>query len=940
MNYKRILLISYFFLLLTIGHRAMAKLVFENIPKSVISSLKEAHPGLFKDSPTPREADRIVTVLMGTQLFNNIAIHKHDETFKVTGYNIKKIKDIQFTGNKSISDDKLLEAIDFNIGDIFNRKKISSSVNSLVEFYGDSGFFSTQIEVSVLNDSPNYLDIIFIIKEGEPCLIKSLSIESENSPLNEVLSRKTAKYKNSYFSQATIKKIETTMKDHLKEKVFLRSKVEQVRSTYNESRTSAELQYRIIEPYSYELIIKGNNGLSQSEIRREVSLKEFEISTLSPSLEVEQKTKRLYLKKGYPHAKVSSTERSKSDRFSKQILLDIEEGPRVRIESLNVVGRISRPEKYYSDFIFNNSSDILKNKYYNRSDLELGYENLITHLKNNGYLDAKVHSARVDFSKTKDKAKIQIVMDEGPLTQIRSIRFRGLKAYSQEELSKIFKLKTNTPLRLDHLEENINNIRQHYLSNGYLEMKLIGGKEDLIIYNAKRTDATINLKIHEGPQITIGSVVLEGNDFTRDRVILNEIEPIPGEILTQQRVDQILLRLNRLGFFSRVNLRTLEEGTSIPDRTLIISVSEREPGLFRAGVGITSEDNLTIRGFLGVSYNNLRGTGRGLSGRFDTQSNVTESQIFQGRFTLGYLEPFLLETRTRGRVNLTYRLDETEYISSTQTAKMRESSQLDFLLEREFSEQHKLIWTAWSLESERTFEKPASSDSRESKIAAIGPLITLDYRNNPFLPTEGSFTRWETQYSNPLLGSSEGVEFIRTDLRYSFYLPLTTTGIVWANNISGGYLKNLSDLSGGGVPSSRGFTLHGQSKIRGFGGSNRAEHIPNITQFDSLNNVIRGESHYYMLKTEVRWPIPSLEPLAMAIFYDVGAIEFTDSDKQCTSFEVSSRTCVSTNPIRQSLGVGIHLNTPLGPIVLEVARKINPRIGERLDRIHFSIGSF
>ncbi|MCB0357600.1 MAG: BamA/TamA family outer membrane protein, partial [Bdellovibrionales bacterium] len=167
----------------------------------------------------------------------------------------------------------------------------------------------------------------------------------------------------------------------------------------------------------------------------------------------------------------------------------------------------------------------------------------------------------------------------------------------------------------------------------------------------------------------------------------------------------------------------------------------------------------------------------------------------------------------------------------------------------------------------------------------------------------------------------------------------TTSGIVWANNLSGGYLENLSNEVDGGVPSSRSFFLHGQAKMRGYGGSNRREHIPNIAQFnDLLADKVTGHSEYYMFKSEFRFPIQSMKTLAFAVFYDLGSLKFSDIDKQCTEYE--DNVCKSTNPIRQSFGVGIHLNTPLGPIVFEYARKVDPRIEERADRVHLSIGSF
>ncbi|MCB0390298.1 MAG: BamA/TamA family outer membrane protein [Bdellovibrionales bacterium] len=908
--------------------------------------MKEKHPGIFEQSPTPKNADTIVSFLMKTEKFQNVAVFSSENKYSIVGYSLKLVRQINVSGNQNFSKKEIHEILKLQTSVRFDRKRAIQAANNLKEYYGNQGFFNTKIEISFVKIGESFLDINININEGDPCKVVEIQIKSENEKLSKTITNKLDNFTKQNFTDSIVMEIETLAREYFRKKGYLRSKLNQVSVSYNKERTQATLVYEIFHPYKYEVVIKDilrtekREVLTQTDIRRGINLKEFEVSTLDPAIEVEKKTRQLYLKKGYPHVDVRTETKQKGDQYSKKVELYIVEGPRVKIESLNVVGRISKPESFYVDFILNNSSNILKDRYYNRKDLELGYENLITHLKNQGFLSAKVHSARIEFDNTKSKAKIQIVMDEGPLTQIRRLKFQGINDFTEKELSEVIELSTNSPLRLDLLEESIIKIKAFYKLRGYLEMKIINENDELITYNKTRTEASIDFKIYEGPQIIVGSVKIEGNDFTKSKVIYNEIELEIGTVLTSSVIDEIIRRLTRLGFFSRVVVRTLEEGTQQATRTVIISVSERDPGLFRSGIGFTSEDDLTVRGYIGASYNNLYGTGRGISSRVELKSNVTKSQRLQGRATLGYFEPFLMFGRTRGRANISYELEERDYIEERNISVMRESNRTDFLLERELTKHLKLTWTTLSIESEKNFEIP-SSTSTESNISAIGPLFELDYRNNPFLPTRGSYTRWDTEYSNPIIGSSDGIEYVRTDLKLSFYTPLSESGIVWANNISGGYLKNLSSDLSGGVPSSRSFFLHGQSKIRGYGGSKSVEHIPNQTQFNVQNiDFVTGESNYYLFKTEFRFPLPSYDAIKLALFYDLGSIEFTDSDKQCTELDKTKTSCISTNTIRHSIGFGFHINTPFGPIVFDFAKKLNPRNGEREERMHLSIGSF
>ena len=140
----------------------------------------------------------------------------------------------------------------------------------------------------------------------------------------------------------------------------------------------------------------------------------------------------------------------------------------------------------------------------------------------------------------------------------------------------------------------------------------------------------------------------------------------------------------------------------------------------------------------------------------------------------------------------------------------------------------------------------------------------------------------------------------------------------------------------GAVPSRYAFFLGGHSTIRGFGGRDDLETIPNELELPTgrsdLTPLIETESSYYLLKSEIRFPI--YDPVGGVVFYDGGQVSVL-------GYEFES-------PFRQSFGIGLRFNTPVGPVVVDFAKKIDPRCFddngetkcERADRIHFSVGSY
>ncbi|MEQ1876959.1 MAG: BamA/TamA family outer membrane protein, partial [Bdellovibrionia bacterium] len=100
---------------------------------------------------------------------------------------------------------------------------------------------------------------------------------------------------------------------------------------------------------------------------------------------------------------------------------------------------------------------------------------------------------------------------------------------------------------------------------------------------------------------------------------------------------------------------------------------------------------------------------------------------------------------------------------------------------------------------------------------------------------------------------------------------------------------------------------------------------------------VTGHSTFYLLKTELRFPIAG--DLGGVIFYDGGAVLISD--------------VTFADPYRDSAGVGLRYETPVGPVSFEAAWKLNrrdivfapgtpeeKRVEESPFRFHFSIGMF
>lgn len=925
--------------------------------------LQKEVPGLFSGTPTLAELDQALKLLLATSQYENVHVEQLDNgSYQLAAKPIRIVEKVVFKGNSSFSSSELRELIEIKAGDRFERRKAVAAGEKLKEHYGQNGFFNTIIDLNFIKGQNQNIILNFEIKELTSCRIQTVEIETENLELKARLEKKFSNRQGKMLTIERAQKLNEDLNEFLMDNRYLVAEVVGPNVRYNTEKTEAYLSYEIRDADRWEFYFEGNQYNSVTALYRALDLKNRERKNIDPASEGAERIKRLYLSQGFPVVQVEPQVRV--FEFLKRVTYKITEGQRVQIQRMEIQGRISREAKYYYKFIRDNSSELVSRGYYNRQDLELGFKNLVTELRNQGFLRARVQSSRVEYNNRKDQVVIHLLMDEGPRTQVRAIDFEGNRFISSFELGQVMGLDANMPLKLNTLEASIETLKSFYLSQGFLEMKLLNEGEDIVQYNDSGTHARLFFRIFEGPRIRINTIAVEGNSFTRTDVILRQANFRTGDVLTPTKIDEATVALNRMGIFSRVNIHTLEEGSNVSERTLVISVSERDPGVLRFGAGVNDERGFTARGFSSLSYNNLWGTGRSTSVRGEIKNNVKEVKYNETEFSIGYLEPFLLNTRTRGRVNLT-RFDRVyNYTKENRVTNISLSNRFDALLERDFNKHHKLTWKLLSLDFITSFEREGRCLNEKDKtvvdlgrgkcpptaqqVSLIGPIFDIDYRDNPFLPTKGSFTRLSLDYSDPLLGSSTGIKFIKPEGQYTYYLRLgSDSKIVWANSLRAGYVKNLlhSDCKYGangviescttGVPASHAFFLGGLFTVRGFDNSSDNNRIPPERELpfsEPTTKLINRDAYYGLIKSELRFPISGDH--GGVLFYDGGLVQVTERN--------------ITRPYRDAVGIGYRYNTPVGPAALDLAFKIRPRkfnengndYREEPFRLHFSIGTF
>ncbi|MCK4690950.1 MAG: hypothetical protein KAT20_04030, partial [Desulfuromonadales bacterium] len=81
------------------------------------------------------------------------------------------IRDIQFSGNEELSEEKLRKLVSVRIPAIYNHGKVRSSIQDIKDAYAEDGYHAASVEPQLDIDERNEATLTFKVVEGEKVLI-------------------------------------------------------------------------------------------------------------------------------------------------------------------------------------------------------------------------------------------------------------------------------------------------------------------------------------------------------------------------------------------------------------------------------------------------------------------------------------------------------------------------------------------------------------------------------------------------------------------------------------------------------------------------------------------------------------------------------------------------------------------------------------------------
>lgn len=491
---------------------------------------------------------------------------------------------------------------------------------------------------------------------------------------------------------------------------------------------------------------------------------------------------------------------------------------------------------------------------------------------------------------------------------LKDVRLQGVTVFPESELKKPFSSMIGRVINLKDVQGAVKEIEKRYLDQGYVLARVI----DLQVQPAGELD----LKFAEG---IINEIKVTGNEDTQDYVIRREITLKHGQLYNFKRMEEDLRRVYNLNYFEDINIKYEPAPDDASKVNVIIAVKEKQTGSFQLSAGWSNRDGPL--GMLSLKKDNIFGRGQSVS------ADLTISKNWAAE--LNYFNPWVDEEHTSFGSSVYARRYYNYY---AQVLEERQGLALSFGRPLFGQDPVTAQWRgAARIRTERVNLKgvnaagddytepvdtgsgkavaPGAGSGRTADLSTtLGYTVTFDSRDYLLSPNTGWFNTYSLDQYVPGLGD---LSMTRLQLDVNRYVPLWfghTLAMGWK-------LGTLQTLLGGGVPAYERFYSTGAYLIRGWSESPSSSYMTNL---GTLGTTFSGDS-FTLGSLEYRFPIVNI--LSGVLFADSGI--FWDQSKKNFSLD---RT-------RSGYGAGIRVNTPLGPLRLDLG------LQKWFDyQIHFSIG--
>ena len=329
----------------------------------------------------------------------------------------------------------------------------------------------------------------------------------------------------------------------------------------------------------------------------------------------EQELKRQYISRSLYGAEVVSTA-TPIDRNRVNLTFTITEGGPAKITQIDIVGN-----QAFSDDTLRDQFNLgtggwmswyTKSDRYSRTKLNADLEALRSFYLSQGFLEFRIDSTQVAMSPNKQDMAITINITEGERFVISGVKLEGNYLNRDDEFKALVKIAVGKPYNAETVAETTKAFTDYFGKFGFAFAR-VEAKPQI---DRRNNRVQFVLQAEPSRRAYVRRIQVAGNDRTRDEVIRREFRQLEAAWYDGDKIRLSRDRVDRLGYFTQVNVETVEVPGAPDQVDLLFTVAEKPTGSISLGAGFSSAEKVALS--FGIRQENAFGSGNYLAVEVNT----------------------------------------------------------------------------------------------------------------------------------------------------------------------------------------------------------------------------------------------------------------------------------------------------------------------------------
>ena len=642
---------------------------------------------------------------------------------------------------------------------------------------------------------------------------------------------------------------------------------------------------------------------------REIGLAEGQPFDKALADKAEQELKRQYINRSMYGAEIVITA-TPIERNRVNLSFNVTEGETAKINSIRIVGN-----KAFSESTIRGLFDLdtggwmswyTKSNRYSRAKLNGDIEVMRSYYLTRGYLEFKVESTQVAISPDKQDVSITINVTEGERFIVSGVKLEGNFLGKDEEFKSLVTIKPGQAYNADTVTETSKAFSDYFGTFGFAFARVE------VVPEIDRVNNRVAFVLQAEPsrRAYVRRINVIGNNRTRDQVVRREFRQFESSWYDGDKIKLSRDRVDRLGFFTDVSVDTQEVTGTADQVDVSVTVVEKPTGNLQLGAGFSSFEKLTLS--FGIKQENVFGSGNYLGIQVNT-SRINRQLV------LTTVDPYFTSDGISRAFDVYQRSSRPldgqggTYQLTTTGGSVRFGvpfTEIDTVYFGSGYERLSLQPGANPLPV--SFQNYVNQFGLSSSTIPLTVGWSRDSRDSALVPTKGRFLRAFSDW-----GVAGDARYLRASAQAQQYIPLNkqfTIGlnaeIGWGRGLNNRPFPIFKNSYSGGLGSVRGFQQNSLGPR-------------------DASNLVTGGPKKISLNGELIAPFPGTgndRSLRMFGFVDVGNV-FAENE------------AYKFNDLRAAYGLGVSWISPVGPLRFAVANPLRQKVGDRIERFQFQIGT-